>query len=222
MNPPGELGGDDDPGAMAVNYRNAPLRFRGDDPSEWFSSREHRPDELEPPDPDGVPRRFGDPDTGVIRTYPGERLRIRLIQGSHEEQHGFVLHGMRWRREWHDPTSTLVNQQTLGISEAFTLDIDPRGGEPLRARRPPLVVPRDGRPVAGLLGVDPGCSSPVRPTRTSRRSRPRPAPPGPCPRGRRSRTGTTSWSPGGASTSTGGTCSPTRGAWSTCWRTGHR
>ena len=130
LNPPGELGGDDDPGAMAVNYRNAPLRFRGDDPSEWFSSREHRPDELEPPDPDGVPRRFGDPDTGVIRTYPGERLRIRLIQGSHEEQHGFVLHGMRWRREWHDPTSTLVNQQTLGISEAFTLDIDPEEASP--------------------------------------------------------------------------------------------
>jgi hypothetical protein len=130
LNPPGELGGDDDPGAMAVNYRNAPLRFRGDDPSEWFSSREHRPDELEPPDPDGVPRRFGDPDTGVIRTYPGERLRIRLIQGSHEEQHGFVLHGMRWRREWHGSTSTLVNQQTLGISEAFTLDIDPEEASP--------------------------------------------------------------------------------------------
>jgi len=130
LNPPHELGADDDPGAMAVNYRNAPLRFRGDDPSEWFSSRGPVPDELPPPDPDGEARRFGDPDTGVIRTYPGERLRIRLIQGSHEEQHGFVLFGMRWRREWHDTTSTLVNQQTLGISEAFTLDIDPATSSP--------------------------------------------------------------------------------------------
>ena len=156
LNPPGELGGDDDPGAMAVNYRNAPLRFRGDDPSEWFSSREHRPDELEPPDPDGVPRRFGDPDTGVIRTYPGERLRIRLIQGSHEEQHGFVLHGMRWRREWHDPTVHAGQPADPRHLRGVHPRHRPGGGEPLRARRPPLVVPRDGRPVAGLLGVDPG------------------------------------------------------------------
>lgn len=117
LNPPSELSGDDDPGAMAVNYRNAPLTFRGKDPSQWFSSFvRSRPNFA------GVP---GDPDTPVIRTYPGERLRIRLIQGSHEEQHGFAIHGMRWRRDWGNPTSTLVNQQTLGISEAFTLDIDP-------------------------------------------------------------------------------------------------
>ena len=52
------------------------------------------PDELAPPDPDGEPRRPRRPGHGVIRTYPGERLRIRLIQGSHEEQHGFVLFGI--------------------------------------------------------------------------------------------------------------------------------
>jgi hypothetical protein len=117
LNPPSELSGDDDPGAMAVNYRNAPLTFRGKDPCQWFSSFvRSRPNFA------GVP---GDPDTPVIRTYPGERLRIRLIQGSHEEQHGFAIHGMRWRRDWGNSNSTLVNQQTLGISEAFTLDINP-------------------------------------------------------------------------------------------------
>lgn len=121
LNPPSDLSGDDDPGSMTVNYRCAPLTFRGKDPSQWFSTSAHSRPNLE-----GV---HGDPDTPVIRTYPGERLRIRLVQGSHEEQHGFALHGMRWRRDWGNPKSPLVNQQTLGISEAFTLDIDPASGD---------------------------------------------------------------------------------------------
>lgn len=110
LNPPRELGGDDDPGVMAVNYRCSPLTFRGDDPSQWFASTGH-----------------GDPDTPVIATYPGDRLRIRLIQGSHEEQHSFAAHGLRWRREWRNPAAPLVNQQTIGISEVFTLDLDAYG-----------------------------------------------------------------------------------------------
>ncbi|MDL5159921.1 multicopper oxidase domain-containing protein [Actinomycetospora termitidis] len=117
LNAPNELGSDNDPGVMGVNYRNAPLRERGKDPSSWFASRVARPDEEEP---EAV---GGDPDTPIIGTYPGDRLRVRLIQGSHEEQHSFVTHGLRWRHEWKNPTSRLVDQQTLGISEAFTLDI---------------------------------------------------------------------------------------------------
>ncbi|WP_433782589.1 multicopper oxidase domain-containing protein [Actinomycetospora sp. CA-101289] len=135
LNPPGTLGGDDDPGAMAVNYRCAPLTKRGDDPSRWFSSSPH--DDPDAGDDDGdervepLPPAAGrpedlerrDPDTPVFRTHPGERLRIRLIQGSHEEQHSFLVHGMRWRRDWLERSSTLVDQQTLGISEAFTLEV---------------------------------------------------------------------------------------------------
>ncbi|MDB5688558.1 MAG: hypothetical protein JWL91_434, partial [Sphingomonas bacterium] len=122
LNPPSTLSGDDDPGSMAVNYRSAPLTFRGSDPSKWFSTSAR------------ARRSFagerGDPDTPVIRTYPGERLRLRLIQGSHEEQHSFAVHGLRWRRDWGNPRSPLVNQQTVGISEAFTLDVDPAAGSP--------------------------------------------------------------------------------------------
>jgi hypothetical protein len=138
LNPPGELSGDDDPGSMAVNYRSTPLTFRGPDPSTWFSTqhdvppdaleekeaREPEVEEGEVEEENGL-RPVALPDTPTIRSYPGERLRIRLIQGSHEEQHSFVMHGMRWPREWHNPASVLVNQQTLGISEAFTLDVDP-------------------------------------------------------------------------------------------------
>lgn len=110
LNRPGELGGDDDPGSMAVNYRSAPLTFRGRDPSQWFTG--------------------ADPDTPIVTTYPGERLRVRLIQGSHEEQHSFSAHGLRWPKEWHNAAAPLVNQQTIGISEAFTLDIDPAARSP--------------------------------------------------------------------------------------------
>ncbi|GAA2486595.1 hypothetical protein Ahu01nite_014310 [Winogradskya humida] len=160
LNPPGELSGDDDPGTMAVNFRSSPLTFRGDDPSQWFSSSgtPGLPDEEEEEDPaegdpaEGDPAEgdpadkdpadedpaedrekveaaaeTGDPETELIRTYAGERLRIRIIQGSHEEQHSFVTHGLRWRREWHDGRSALVNQQTIGISEAFTLELDDYG-----------------------------------------------------------------------------------------------
>ena len=150
LNTPHELGGDDDPGSMGVNFRSTPLTFRGDDPSRWFSSRGHAlahaaPQEPGDPGEPGNPGEpadpvvadpldptalRGDPDTPVIRTYPGERLRIRLIQGSHEEQHSFVAHGLRWRREWHNRSSVLANQQTIGISEAFTLDLDPADASP--------------------------------------------------------------------------------------------
>lgn len=118
LNPPPVLSGMSDPGVMGVNYRCAPLHHRGRDPSSWFSSAGRA-------DPNFAGDK-GDPDTPVIRSYPGERLRIRLMQGSHEEQHSFTAHGLRWRRDWGHPDATLVNQQTLGISEAFTLDINPR------------------------------------------------------------------------------------------------
>jgi hypothetical protein len=122
VNPPPVLSGMSDPGVMGVNYRAAPMRFRGADPSLWFSSAVRNTRNFA-----GDP---GDPDTPIIQTYPGERLRIRLIQGSHEEQHSFTAHGLRWRRDWGHPEATLVNQQTLGISECFTLDINPADASP--------------------------------------------------------------------------------------------
>ncbi|MCM3487628.1 hypothetical protein M3684_18410, partial [Kocuria rosea] len=101
LNEPTQLGGDDDPGVMGVNYRCTPMEHRGKDPSEWFSSHRsslNNDDEkrrrvldaqeghMSPPLP--IPKKEpGDPDTPVIYTYPGERLRLRLFQGSHEEQH---------------------------------------------------------------------------------------------------------------------------------------
>ena len=49
---------------------------------------------------------------------------IRLLDGAHEEQHAFNINGMSWRKEITDPVSPIVQEQTIGISEAFNIKID--------------------------------------------------------------------------------------------------
>jgi manganese oxidase len=106
LEPPDVPSDHDDNGTMAVNYRCEPLRERGDDPHRWFSSAE------------------GEPETPIFHTRPGEEIRLRLVQGSHEEQHSLQVHGLRWRAFRRDVRSPVRNQQTLGISEAFTFVLD--------------------------------------------------------------------------------------------------
>lgn len=103
LNPPQQPGGHGDQGVMGLNYRNAPIRERGGDPANWFSSRVH-----------------GDPDTTVFNTFAGEPVWIRLLQGSHEESHSFQIHALRWQRFREQTDSIIRNQQTTGIAEAFT------------------------------------------------------------------------------------------------------
>lgn len=110
LNPPEHPGSDDDPGVMGISYRCEPMRERlkkKNDPSHIFSSR-----------------KYGDPATPILETYPGDPMVIRLLDGAHEEQHAFNINGMSWRKEITDPVSPLVAEQTLGISEAFNIRID--------------------------------------------------------------------------------------------------
>ena len=103
---------DADPGTFAVNYRNAPLSERTThngapaDPAHRFSSWVH-----------------GDPMTPLLQGYARDNVKLRLIQGSQEEQHLFQVHGLRWREEPDDPGSPLVSAQTIGISEAFNAEM---------------------------------------------------------------------------------------------------
>ncbi|KAK9695141.1 hypothetical protein K7432_013123 [Basidiobolus ranarum] len=98
----------EDQGIMVLNYRNEPLVERRDvDPSEQFSSK----------------TKYGDPSTTLFEAYPGDRIVIRLVQGAHEESHSFQIHGMRWTRFFTNSEVQVSNQQTIGISEGFTLDV---------------------------------------------------------------------------------------------------
>ena len=114
IQPPEHPSGHDDNGSMAVNYRSAPLRERGDYPELWFRTQ--------------APEHKRDYGVTVFHTLPNEPITIRLIQGSHEEQHSLQIHDLRWRRFHGDPRSPLRNQQTLGISEAFTFVLEDRYG----------------------------------------------------------------------------------------------
>ena len=101
-----------DPGTYAINYRNAPLSERRTrdgtvvDPAYRFSSWV-----------------FGDPQTPLLQGYARDNVKMRVIQGSQEEQHVFQAHGLRWREEPDDPDSPLVSAQTIGISEAFNAEM---------------------------------------------------------------------------------------------------
>lgn len=109
LNPPEVPGSHDDPGVMGINYRAEPMRERlrkKEDPAYIFSSLVH-----------------GDPATPILETYPGDELMIRLLDGAHEEQHSLNIAGMSWRKEPADQSSPLAASQTIGISEAFNLNV---------------------------------------------------------------------------------------------------
>lgn len=109
LNPPAVPGAHDDPGVMGINYRAEPMRerlIRDEDPAHIFSSFVH-----------------GDPATPLLETYPGDEIMIRLIDGAHEEQHAFNIIGMSWRKEVADEQSPLAAFLTIGVSEAFNLNI---------------------------------------------------------------------------------------------------
>jgi manganese oxidase len=118
--PPSFPGSLDDPGVFGVNYKNEPLQFRlgpDCDPAYSFSSYVH-----------------GDPITPILYAYKGDPIRIRLLQGAHEESHSFNVHGLRWLKERGDLESKLEDQQHIGISESFTFETYlPRSGDYLWA-----------------------------------------------------------------------------------------
>ncbi|MCQ4041481.1 multicopper oxidase domain-containing protein [Streptantibioticus rubrisoli] len=111
INPPPVPGGPDDQGVFGVNYRCEPLVSRGGDPADWFSSTVH-----------------GDPGTPLLRAYPGERIRLHIVQGSHDLQHSFNINGLRWRDQGAGSGAPWQYQRTFGISNAADLELDPARG----------------------------------------------------------------------------------------------
>jgi manganese oxidase len=67
----------------------------------------------------------GDPFTPMVRTYPGDLIRVKMQAGAHEEEHNASLHGMKWLQggsgHGKSPNSGWRNSQAAGISEQFTL-----------------------------------------------------------------------------------------------------
>ena len=65
-----------------------------------------------------------DPYTPMLRTYSGDRVRIKAQAGGDEEEHSVSVHGMKWLKTGsgfgRGPNSGWVNQSAGGISEQFS------------------------------------------------------------------------------------------------------
>ncbi len=74
----------------------------------------------------------------MLRTYSGDRVRIKAQAGGDEEEHSVSIHGMKWLKAGSGfgraPNSGWVNQSSGGISEQFAfaspvfMDFSQRGG----------------------------------------------------------------------------------------------
>ena len=79
-----------------------------------------------------------DPFTPMLRTYSGDRVRIKAQAGGDEEEHSISVHGMKWLKTGsgfgRGVNSGWVNQTAGGISEQFAfaspvfMDFSQRGG----------------------------------------------------------------------------------------------
>eukprot|EP00741_Cyanophora_paradoxa_P025059 tig00000339_g24187.t1 len=91
-----------DPGVKEVSYRTAPLEQRTGgsfDTALAFSSCVH-----------------GDPDTPLFKAYNGDKVRVHVIAGSHEEMHGLSINRFPWHIERRNPKSPIAQTFPLGVS----------------------------------------------------------------------------------------------------------
>lgn len=110
-----------DPGSMLINYRHSPLALRlGEQGPEGFVQKSGPAGDVANVFRSAV---HGDPDTPLLRAYRGDRVVMRLLQGSHEEQHIFGISGHRWLRDPADPDSGYVAAVPVGVSENFTFEL---------------------------------------------------------------------------------------------------
>ena len=67
--------------------------------------------------------RPGDPWTPLLRVYMGDKVRIRVQVGAHEEEHNFTIPGLKWKKEPNSANSGWRNSEFFGIDEYFNLDV---------------------------------------------------------------------------------------------------
>lgn len=112
LNPPEQVGVMDDFGIMAFNYKSAPLQLRKGDPAYALCSYVH-----------------GDPCTPVFEGYVGDPVRVRLLDGSHEESHAINFNRYSFRAQTKIMNSKFSEDSHIGISEAFTFEFALEGTE---------------------------------------------------------------------------------------------
>ncbi|HEX8439677.1 hypothetical protein, partial [Archangium sp.] len=144
----------DDPGMFVLNYRNEPVALRVYDPNklgpdgkpgaqadgpggDLAFALQTRADRAIPE----LNTRLGntpypaltsdigngDPFTPIIRTYLGDRVRVKVQIGGHEEEFNASIHGVKWPQGGSGfgvaPNSGWRNAQAQGISEQFAFSV---------------------------------------------------------------------------------------------------
>jgi hypothetical protein len=114
----------EDQGEKGFNYGNAPFSHRINDPligapngeemANVFNSKVH-----------------GDPDTPIFRAYPGDDVRMRLLQGADKpRQNSYQLSGHSWLAQPNDPNSNVIgNQGGISVDRTFNIHL-PNAGSP--------------------------------------------------------------------------------------------
>ncbi|WP_438022831.1 multicopper oxidase domain-containing protein [Sorangium sp. So ce233] len=115
-----------DPGSQIMNYRQEPIPLRIAERDCRSRRVTQKPGEKGEMHNVFSSRVHGDPFTPVLLANEGDHIRVRLVQGSHEEQHVFSINGQRWFNEIDDPDSGYSNGQPLGVSEHFEFELAPR------------------------------------------------------------------------------------------------
>ena len=135
----------DDPGTYALNFRNEPIGLRvfngivgpgagqapglAGDLAFAYQSRTDRAIPALNSQPAGpyppltADVQPGDPWTPILRVYMGDKVRIRVQVGAHEEEHNFTIPGLKWKKEPNSPNSGWRNSEFFGIDEYFNLDV---------------------------------------------------------------------------------------------------
>jgi len=131
----------DDPGTYVVNYRNEPIAERVYDPATKSQAAGQAGDlayafsslitraipELNqvfnayPSLTQGVEP--NDPATPLLRVYMGDKVRLRVQVGAHEEEHNFMIHGLKWKKEPLTGNSGWKDAEFMGISEYAIMEM---------------------------------------------------------------------------------------------------
>ena len=129
----------EDPGTYVMNYRNEPIGSRVYDPATRAQAAgesgdlayafasipranpalNSQPATYPPLTADVGPY---DPYTPMMRAYQGDKVRVRIQVGAHEESHQFTIHGTKWLQEPLNPISGWRNSIGVGISEYMVFE----------------------------------------------------------------------------------------------------
>ena len=66
---------------------------------------------------------YGDPAPPILRAYPGDPAKIRLLHGGVKETHVFHLHNHQWKKDGDCQNSTIIDSISISPQETYTLDL---------------------------------------------------------------------------------------------------